>query len=63
MKKFEVTITETSEMTIEIKARNKAEAEEIISDRWHNGDYILDADNFVGADFKAKPIERDRDER
>lgn len=34
MKTYEVTITETLEMTVEVEAKNRLEAEQIISDRW-----------------------------
>lgn len=33
MKTYKVTITETLEMTVEVEAKNRLEAEQIISDR------------------------------
>lgn len=58
MKTYEVTITETLEMTVEVEAKNRLEAEQIISDRWRNGDYILDAETFQGVTFRAHLPER-----
>lgn len=58
MKTYEVTITETLEMTVKIEAGNRLEAEQIISDRWRNGDYILDAETFQGVTFRARLPER-----
>lgn len=58
MKTYEVTITETLEMTVEVEAKNRLEAEQIISDRWKNGDYILDAETFQGVAFRARLPER-----
>lgn len=58
MKTYEVTITETLEMTVEVEAKNRLEAEQIISDRWRNGDYILDAETFQGVTLQARLPER-----
>lgn len=58
MKTYKVTITETLEMTVEVEAGNRLEAEQIISDRWRNGDYILDAETFQGVTFQARLPER-----
>ena len=58
MKTYKVTITETLEMTVEVEAGNRLEAEQIISDRWRNGDYIHDAETFQGVTFKARLPER-----
>lgn len=54
MKQYDVTITETLQMTVPIQAENLAQAEEIAEKNWNNSEYILSADHFVGADFKAK---------
>lgn len=56
MKKFNVTITETLKLNVEIEAESQWEAEQIASDNWHNFEYILDADNFVGVEFEAGEI-------
>ena len=52
-KNYKVRITETLVMTVDVEAHSRDEAEQIASDNWHNSDYILDADNFVGVEFEA----------
>ena len=52
---YTVTITETLKMDVEVAAESLLQAEQIVNDSWRNSDYILDADNFVDVDFKAKP--------
>lgn len=52
-KEYDVTITETLQMTVTIEAENSAEAEEIAVENWSNGDYILGAEQFTGASFTA----------
>lgn len=54
MPEFDVTITETLKMTVPIEADDPIEAEQIASDNWHNSEYILDAECFVGVEFHAK---------
>lgn len=54
MKSYKVTITETLEMTVDIDAHSRREAERIAEENWKNSDYILDADHFKGTAFKAK---------
>ena len=51
---FAVTITETLQLTVEVEAKDKQEAEQLVSDKWHNSEYILDADNFIGVEFNCK---------
>ena len=63
MKEYDVTITETLEMTVTVEAESREEARQIASDKWKNGDYILDADHFKDVAFRAKDWSRDRDER
>lgn len=53
MKRYKVTITETLEKVVEVEAESKFDAEEIAEERWNDGEYILDADCFVVANFKA----------
>ena len=53
---FEVTITETLKLVVEVEAENQHEAEQMVSDNWRNSEYILDADNFVGVKFEAIPV-------
>ena len=61
MKSYKVTITETLQMEVEITARNREDACKKIKRNWENCDYILDADYFKGVDFKAEPIQKERD--
>ncbi len=61
MKRYDVTITETLQMTVPIEAESLAEAEQIAEANWNDSQYILDADHFVGADFKAKECLRNKD--
>ena len=60
MKTYDVTITENLQMTVPIEAESLAEAEQIAEENWNSSQYILDADHFVGADFKAKECVRDK---
>ena len=52
MKEFDVTITETLKLTVSVEASSKEEAQQMVSDQWHAGDHILDADNFVEVEFE-----------
>ena len=64
MKKYQVVITETLKMRVDIEAESPEEAEQIASDRWRNSDFILDADCFDGVEFNTvkdrKPIDYER---
>lgn len=62
MKEYDVTITETLKMTVTVEAESQMETEQMVSDNWRNQEYILDADNFTGVDFKAKRHTRSRDQ-
>jgi hypothetical protein len=53
MRTYQVEITETLKMKVNIEANSPAEAEEIAKQNWQNSEYILDADNFVGAEFNT----------
>jgi hypothetical protein len=59
LREFDVTITETLRMTVSVTAKNRDDAEQIVSDNWHNSDYILDADHFVGVEFEAASVKRE----
>ena len=63
MREYEVTITETLEMTVTVEAESREEAQQIASDNWKNGDYILDADSFRDVEFYPRGRSRDRGER
>lgn len=55
-KEFDVTIVETLKMKVTVEAESLEDAMQIVGDKWYKGDYILDADNFVGVEFE--PSER-----
>ena len=63
MREYEVTITETLEMTVAVEAESREEAQQIASDNWKNGDYILDAESFKDVEFYPRGRIRDRDGR
>ena len=56
---FDVTITETLQKVVTVEANNQEEAEQIVSDKWYDSEYILYADNFTGVEFKATPTGRE----
>lgn len=68
-KDYKVKITEISEMVVRVEAGSIGEAEEEVKNRWIEGDYILDASDFVDVRFDAqesecKPIcENENDDR
>lgn len=51
--KYRVTITEMSRMDVIVEAGCPEEAEQIVSDKWRNGEYVLDSENFCNAEFTA----------
>jgi hypothetical protein len=51
---FAVAITETLQLTVEVEAKDKQEAEQLVADKWHNSEYILDANHFIGVEFECK---------
>jgi hypothetical protein len=59
-REFSVTITETLKMTVTVEAKDRHEAEQIVSDNWRNSEYILDADHFIGVEFEAAPVTPER---
>lgn len=61
MKTYDVTITETLQMTVPIEADSLAEAEQKAEDNWNASQYILDADHFVGAGFYAEERVREKE--
>ena len=54
--KFMVTITETLKRTVEVEAGNQYEAEQTVSDGWHNSKYILGSEDFSDVNFEAEPM-------
>jgi hypothetical protein len=61
MKTYEVTITETLQMTVEVEATTREQAQELVERKWNDSEYILDAETFKGVDFSAREKERRRD--
>lgn len=59
MNLYQVKITETLTMTVEIVAENELSAERQASDRWSNSEYILDTDNFSDVSFEVVSSEKD----
>lgn len=55
-RRFRVTITETLKRTIDVEAGDQHEAEQMASVGWHNSEYILSAEDFVGVNFEAVPV-------
>jgi len=60
MKPYKVTITEKLQMTVEVEATSRQEAEWLVEKQYKNSDYILDADHFKGVTFIAETPKRDR---
>ena len=64
MKNYQVVITETLKMHVDIEADSPEEAEQLANDRWRNSEFILDADCFDGVEFNTvkdrKPIDYER---
>ena len=54
--KFKIAIVETLKQTVEVEADDQQEAEQMVSDGWHNSKYVLDAGDFVGVAFEAVPV-------
>ena len=55
-RRFRVTITETLKQTVEVVADDQHEAEQMVSNGWHNSEYVLGAEDFVDVDFVAVPV-------
>lgn len=53
MAKYSVEIIETLSKTIEIEADSEAEANVILSQRYHDEDIILDSSNHISTEFKV----------
>ena len=51
MKEYDVKIKETLERTITVRADTREEAQDIVETGWKNGEYVLDSEDFVGADM------------
>ena len=61
MNTYKVKITETFEKVVEVEARNKIEAEQIVCTAYHDVQFVLDADNFARVNFTAELPARKRE--
>ncbi len=55
-RKYSVTITETLKRMVTITADDQMQAEQMVSDGWHDSKYILGSEDFVDVEFEAEPI-------
>lgn len=55
---YEVTITETLKKNVYVEANSLEEAMEKVSEKWNNGNIILDAEAFCGVDFEGNVCQR-----
>ncbi len=60
MNEYRVTITETLQKTISVKAGSLQEAEGIVEARWRRSEYILDASCFTDVRFEAERIQKEK---
>lgn len=49
---FDVTITETLELTVRVEAHSQQEAEQIVSNDWKKREYVLGPECFTGVEFE-----------
>lgn len=63
MKTYAVTITETLQRTVEVKANSQAAALSMVEDGYAASEYILDSSDFTGVNFRAKGRLLNRDSR
>lgn len=61
MKKYDVTITEILQKSVEIEAENYEEAERIVQERWENSQYVLGTDDFKTVDYNAIERKKNRE--
>lgn len=50
-KYFKVAITETLRRVVTVAAKDADDAHQKVSDRWHNGEYVLVTEDFDGVEF------------
>lgn len=60
MNKYNVTITETSKMTVEVEAESRWEAEQAVNDAWNNSEYVLDSGSFIEVNFEVEEKKPDK---
>ena len=61
MKTYDVTITETLQMTIPIRANSREEAEQMVEEAWKHEKYVLDSSHFQEVNFHAKGQIKERE--
>ena len=54
MKEYDITITETLEKTVTVKAESMEAAQAKVEEEYYNSEHILDSENFTGVDFSAE---------
>ena len=59
---YDVTVTETLEQVVRIEAHSPEEAEQLVAKDWVKKEFVLDAENFIGVEFQAVPVEDEQDE-
>lgn len=59
MREFEVTVTEMLKKKVVIEAETAEKAEIEATERWYDGDYIIDGKNFAGVTFDVKEVQRE----
>ena len=52
MKKFQIEIEEILQHVYEIEAKSIDDALSIAQDRYHNQEYVLDAEDYKGVEFR-----------
>ena len=62
MSKYKVIITETLEKVVEVEAKSKREAEQMVLNAWNNSEYVFSADNFARVNFTAELSARKRED-
>ncbi len=55
-RKYSVTITETLKRMVTVTADDQMQAEQMVSDGWHDSKYILGSEDFADVEFEAEPI-------
>lgn len=63
MKTYAVTITETLQRTVEVRADSYVAALKLVEERYSASEYILDSSDFTGVKFHSADRQRDRDSR
>ena len=54
---FDVTITETLQKKVTVRAIDQPEAEQLVQCAWDNAEHILDSGHFTDVAFTAEPAE------